>query len=129
MGLTNQERRVVEEIQRERDALVALASDLIGFDTTTHESDDLHRDETALQEYLASRLRAVGAETEVWEPSPDEVGGIRLVPAGLRFEGRPQMVARFAGAGGGRSLLLNGCLLYTSPSPRDRQKSRMPSSA
>ena len=25
--------------------------------------------------------------------------------------------------------LLEGCLLYTSPSPRDRQKSRMPSSA
>ena len=24
---------------------------------------------------------------------------------------------------------LNDCLLYTSPSPRDRQKSRMPSSA
>ena len=29
---------------------------------------------------------------------------------------------RFAG-------LLEACLLYTSPSPRDRQKSRMPSSA
>ena len=26
-------------------------------------------------------------------------------------------------------LLLKICLLYTSPSPRDRQKSRMPSSA
>ena len=25
--------------------------------------------------------------------------------------------------------VLGGCLLYTSPSPRDRQKSRMPSSA
>ena len=25
--------------------------------------------------------------------------------------------------------LSNSCLLYTSPSPRDRQKSRMPSSA
>ena len=25
--------------------------------------------------------------------------------------------------------LFEGCLLYTSPSPRDRQKSRMPSSA
>ena len=24
---------------------------------------------------------------------------------------------------------IEGCLLYTSPSPRDRQKSRMPSSA
>ena len=27
------------------------------------------------------------------------------------------------------SSYLEGCLLYTSPSPRDRQKSRMPSSA
>ena len=29
----------------------------------------------------------------------------------------------------GRSVLIDACLLYTSPSPRDRQKSRMPSSA
>ena len=27
------------------------------------------------------------------------------------------------------TVLVYGCLLYTSPSPRDRQKSRMPSSA
>ena len=27
------------------------------------------------------------------------------------------------------ALIANVCLLYTSPSPRDRQKSRMPSSA
>ena len=27
------------------------------------------------------------------------------------------------------TILINNCLLYTSPSPRDRQKSRMPSSA
>ena len=32
------------------------------------------------------------------------------------------------GAPGAESLL-TACLLYTSPSPRDRQKSRMPSSA
>ena len=29
----------------------------------------------------------------------------------------------------GQIIELNNCLLYTSPSPRDRQKSRMPSSA
>ena len=29
----------------------------------------------------------------------------------------------------GISVWFNTCLLYTSPSPRDRQKSRMPSSA
>ena len=33
-----------------------------------------------------------------------------------------------AKAGSEREKILN-CLLYTSPSPRDRQKSRMPSSA
>ena len=31
--------------------------------------------------------------------------------------------------GYGIQLSTNSCLLYTSPSPRDRQKSRMPSSA
>ena len=30
---------------------------------------------------------------------------------------------------GENGVRLSGCLLYTSPSPRDRQKSRMPSSA
>ena len=29
----------------------------------------------------------------------------------------------------GNRVEVRGCLLYTSPSPRDRQKSRMPSSA
>ena len=29
----------------------------------------------------------------------------------------------------GDYVIVNACLLYTSPSPRDRQKSRMPSSA
>ena len=28
-----------------------------------------------------------------------------------------------------KSVAITGCLLYTSPSPRDRRKSRMPSSA
>ena len=32
-------------------------------------------------------------------------------------------------AAGGRGIRAWSCLLYTSPSPRDRQKSRMPSSA
>ena len=30
---------------------------------------------------------------------------------------------------GSKTLSVNGCLLYTSPSPRDRTRSRMPSSA
>ena len=33
------------------------------------------------------------------------------------------------GTGGGKTVLVEACLLYTSPSPRDRTRSRMPSSA
>ena len=34
-----------------------------------------------------------------------------------------------AGLGLQQAMMAEACLLYTSPSPRDRQKSRMPSSA
>ena len=34
-----------------------------------------------------------------------------------------------AGPSQGFDVILKGCLLYTSPSPRDRTRSRMPSSA
>ena len=35
----------------------------------------------------------------------------------------------FPGSGENVIVMIRACLLYTSPSPRDRQKSRMPSSA
>ena len=48
----------------------------------------------------------------------------------LEFDEKPRQVKILDEEG---NLLLAGdndsCLLYTSPSPRDRQKSRMPSSA
>ena len=40
-----------------------------------------------------------------------------------------QHVENLRGAYESKIEMLNACLLYTSPSPRDRQKSRMPSSA
>ena len=43
---------------------------------------------------------------------------------GIQIFCRPNLARRFGSQGGYYS-----CLLYTSPSPRDRQKSRMPSSA
>ena len=46
---------------------------------------------------------------------------------------QPVIIENVAGAGGmtggNRVAKATPCLLYTSPSPRDRQKSRMPSSA
>ena len=119
MALNKVERRLVDEIAERRDDLVALASDLIAFDTTARHVGDPPRDEKALQEYLAGRLEAAGAATELWEPTEAELAGKPLVPEGIDFQGRPQLVARFSGAGGGRSLLLNGHVDAVSSEPKD----------
>ena len=41
-----------------------------------------------------------------------------LVPPGLSFEGRPQLIARMVGRGGGRSLVFNGHIDVVSAEPR-----------
>ncbi len=118
MSLTAREREVVDEVAARRDDIVAVASTLIGFDTTARETHDPPRQEAELQAFLADRLRAAGAEIDLFEPSAEQLVGKPLVPPGLGFEGRPQLVARFAGAGGGRSLLLNGHVDAVSYEPR-----------
>jgi acetylornithine deacetylase len=120
VALSKSERGVCEEIASRSDELVALASDLIGFDTTAREVGDPARQEAALQEHLAARLRAVGAEVDVWEPDAQALQGRPLVPPGLDFAGRPQLIARRAGAGGGRSLVFNGHIDVVSAEPRER---------
>lgn len=119
MALTDLERRVTERIADGRDELVALASALIRLDTTARRVGDPARDEAALQGLLEQRLRAAGAGVELWEPTPSELAGRPLVPDGLDFVGRPQLCARFAGTGGGRSLLLNGHVDVVSSEPRE----------
>ena len=107
------EQRVVDEVERRRDDLVELTSTLIGFDTR---SDELPGEEAALQAHLAGRLSEAGLEVELWEPEPYVVTGV-AVPPGFSFEGRPQLLARRPGGGGGRNLLLNGHVDVVPPGP------------
>jgi len=96
-------------VAERRDDIVALACELIGHDTTSRSDPRAPaRGEAALQEALAERLRACGAEIDLWEPAPEDVAGHPLSVAGIGFAGRPQLAARLHGSGGGRSLLLNG---------------------
>jgi acetylornithine deacetylase len=118
MPLTDAERRVCEAIEARPDDLVSLATALIAFDTTARNVGDPPRDEAALQEYLAEVLRESGASVDVWEPDAAEMAGMPLVPPGLDFVGRPQLIARRAGTGGGRSLLFNGHIDVVSVEPR-----------
>ena len=80
MSLSAGERRIVDEIERRADELIELASDLVRFDTTAREPGAPARDEAALQDYLAARLREAGARVDIWEPSPADVAGARLTP-------------------------------------------------
>ncbi len=119
MPLTQGEQRVCDEIAARGDDLVGLVSALVGFDTTAREVGEPAREEAALQEYLADRLRAAGAEVDVWEPDAEALQGRALVPPGLDFAGRPQLIARRPGGGSGRSLVFNGHIDVVSAEPRD----------
>ncbi len=120
MGLTDQEQQVVDAVGARRDELVALTTELIAFDTTARNPGDPARDEALLQAHLGERLAAAGAVVEIFEPTPAEVDGKALIPAGLDFVGRPQLIARFAGTGSGRSLVFNGHIDAVSYEPRTR---------
>ena len=66
---------------------------------------------------------------------PNNDDGTSVVAAGAYFgqyvdiDGIPKNNNDFDLIKKYREIALHPCLLYTSPSPRDRQKSRMPSSA
>ena len=107
MDLSPLEDRLVERARSAKDELVALTRDLVGCDTTSREPGDPARDEARLQGIVASRLQALGADVDVWEPEPTGKGN-RYVPDDLDFVGRPHVAASLRGAGEGRSILLNG---------------------
>ena len=67
----------------------------------------------------ALRLKAKGHQVKLIEKHPDLGGRARVFKKnGFIFDGGPTVITA-----------PYFCLLYTSPSPRDRTRSRMPSSA
>lgn len=114
------EQEVTDAITDRRDDLVALARALVGFDTQTHPVDE-PRQEAALQQYVGERLRGAGLSVDIWEPARRSLPTDRLRLGGdFHFTGRPQLLARAAGAGDGRSLLFNGHIDTVTVEPRDQ---------
>ncbi|MCL2417742.1 MAG: M20/M25/M40 family metallo-hydrolase, partial [Conexibacteraceae bacterium] len=102
------------------------ASTLIGFDTTSRTPSEPARDEASLQRVLADRLASAGAEIDLFEPDAGALAGRPLVPPGLDFAGRPQLIATLRGSAGAseaRSLLFNGHIDVVSAEPRDQWRS------
>jgi acetylornithine deacetylase len=118
-SLTALERQVAARIAERRQELVALVCELIGYDTRTHVVGDPPRQELELQTSLARRLERAGADVVVAEPDVAVIADHGVVPEHFSFAGRPQLVARLAGAGGGRTLLLNGHVDVVDADPQD----------
>src|SRR5674476_508695 len=114
---------------RPTQCVIGIAGELVKGFTTTHSQERKHPDipitEVELQKLINGVQREALREAEraiTWETGLTQVD-VRLVHAsvtGALIDGYP--VTNPVGFQG------RNCLLYTSPSPRDRQKSRMPSS-
>lgn len=107
-------KRTVDE---RREDLLGLLVDLIRIPSETHPPGG---DEGPAQEYVAKRLRGMGLDVDVFEPwSVPEIEDHPGWWPGLEYGGRPNVVARFKGAGGGRSLILNGHIDVVPAGPRE----------
>ena len=113
------EEKVVKAALGARDEIVELVTESVACDTTARLPGQPARDEEKLQRLLAARLARLGAQPDLWEPAPTGAGS-RSLPPGLDFAGRPQLAAVLPGAGGGRSLLLNGHIDAVDVAPREQ---------
>ena len=99
-------------IETGRDELVEIVRRLVGFNTTSVDlspgSTHTTNDEAALQEYVGAELAGLGAEVDQWEPDPAEFREHPMMPPWHHWRDRPLTVGTLPGAGGGRSLVVNG---------------------
>ncbi len=87
-SLSAVEERVVGLVRDGRDELIELVGELVAFDTTARGSATRRARKRACRRPSAARLRAIGAEVDIWEPAPTGTGN-RFVPDDLDFKGRP----------------------------------------
>jgi acetylornithine deacetylase len=99
--------------------LVELVRTLVAFDTVSVDlapgSEHRENQERELQELVAARLGALGARVDLFEPDATALRDHPMMPPWHHWRGRPITVATLKGAGGGRSLIVNGHIDVVSP--------------
>ncbi len=94
--------RVCAWMEEHREELVDFLRQLIQIPSVTG-------DEGPVQAFLQQQLQEMGLEVDCFVPSLQELRQHPgYVKESLPYEGRPNLVAKWAGRGGGRSLLFNG---------------------
>jgi acetylornithine deacetylase len=111
-------------VEAHADELVELVRALVRFDTTSVDlspgSSHTTNAEGDLQAYVGERLRALGAEVDQWEPDAADFADHPMMPPWHHWRGRPLTVGTLRGAGGGRSLVVNGHIDVVDAGERSR---------
>jgi len=99
--------------------LVELVRTLVGFNTVSVDlspgSEHRENQERELQEFVSERLGALNAGIDLFEPDAGDLRDHPMMPPWHHWRGRPITVATLKGAGGGRSLIINGHIDVVSP--------------
>ena len=102
---------VMQEVDQFFDDQIAFLSKLISFSTMAGQ-------EGPCQTFFADSCRTMGLDVELFEADMETVKKHRAyTEIGLPYAGRPNVIARLKGQGGGRSLILNGHIDEVPPEP------------
>jgi acetylornithine deacetylase len=94
--------KILAEIDANKEGAIAFLQRMVSIPSVTG-------DEAAIQKFVSNHMKSIGLSVDMWETNWEELKkhpGYR--PVGRGYEGRPNIVGTLKGAGGGRSLLLNG---------------------
>jgi acetylornithine deacetylase len=102
-------------------AVESLRADAIALLQELVQTPSLTGDEAAAQCVVERELREIGLDVDVWEPSAAELAPFaEHVGEFDSLAGRPNVVGRWSGSNGGRSLILNGHIDTVEPGVRDQ---------
>jgi acetylornithine deacetylase len=107
------EQKVLHEVDRDEDRIIQDLADLVRVPSVVgHEGP--------CQEVMRRKLSELGLAVEAFEANLDEVRRHHAyISVPWSYDGRPNVIGRLAGSGGGRSLALNGHVDVVSPEPVD----------
>jgi acetylornithine deacetylase len=103
-------RTLFEAIDQRTDELIEIVAELV-----RRPSELGH--EALVQEYVAEHLRGSSDDVEAWDLDDSVLTEPNAGNSGIPFPGRPNVTGKIAGAGGGKSLILNGHIDVVSPEP------------
>ena len=107
------ESRVLQAVEEKRHDALSLLKDLV-------RTPSVSGHEKVCQDLVMRSMKGLGLEIDAWDPPDEELAQHpAYVSTGMTYAGRPNIVGRWPGKGGGRSLILNGHIDVVPPGPEE----------